>query len=197
MPTGYTSDISKGISFEEFALNCAKAFGACVTMRDEPNDKKIPDEFKPSDYHSKAIVEAEKRYKKLKSISIEQAEKEAIKMFKAVQKQYNKWDKDKTELKEKYELMLSKVRAWTPPSNDHKEYKNFMIKQIEGSIEFDCSFYPRDFKLLTGENWLKKEIDEALYDINYHTKKDAEERKRVAKRNIWIKQLRQSLIKPN
>jgi len=27
MPTGYTSDIGKGLSFQQFAANCSEAFG--------------------------------------------------------------------------------------------------------------------------------------------------------------------------
>lgn len=37
MPTGYTSPLYEGkeISFEQFALRCARNFGALVMMRDE------------------------------------------------------------------------------------------------------------------------------------------------------------------
>lgn len=33
MATGYTSKINEGISFKEFALDCARAFGAKVDIR--------------------------------------------------------------------------------------------------------------------------------------------------------------------
>lgn len=36
MPTGYTADIKDGIDFKTYAMNCARAFGACVMLRDEP-----------------------------------------------------------------------------------------------------------------------------------------------------------------
>ena len=38
MPTGYTLDLYNGkdITFEEFVLKCARAFGALIDMRDEP-----------------------------------------------------------------------------------------------------------------------------------------------------------------
>lgn len=50
MPTGYTADIKDGISFETYAMNCARAFGACVSLRDKPSGGKvIPDAFEPSD----------------------------------------------------------------------------------------------------------------------------------------------------
>jgi len=37
--------------FRTFAMSCARAFGALITMRDEPADAPIPDEFKPDPYH--------------------------------------------------------------------------------------------------------------------------------------------------
>lgn len=37
MPTGYTDAIKDGISFNQFILSCARAFGALITMRDEPS----------------------------------------------------------------------------------------------------------------------------------------------------------------
>ncbi len=58
MPTGYTADIAKGITFQQYAWSCARAFGALVMMRDEPSDAPIPEAFTPSDYHVKALAEA-------------------------------------------------------------------------------------------------------------------------------------------
>lgn len=54
MPTGYTYAIKEGISFRDFVLKCARAFEACVSMRDDPMDKEIP-EFVASDYYQKEL----------------------------------------------------------------------------------------------------------------------------------------------
>ena len=34
MPTGYTADIKDGIDFKTYAMNCARAFGARVMLRE-------------------------------------------------------------------------------------------------------------------------------------------------------------------
>lgn len=59
MPTGYTYPVAeeKVDTLAEFALQCARAFGACVTMRDEPSNKPIPEEFKPSLHYQKKLDE--------------------------------------------------------------------------------------------------------------------------------------------
>ena len=63
MPTGYTSDIydGKDISFREYALKCARNFGAYVEMRDSSLDTEMPTEFEPSTYYRDKLDEALKR----------------------------------------------------------------------------------------------------------------------------------------
>ena len=41
MPTGYTAIIEDdpNCTFEQYLMRCARAFGATVTMRDDPLDK--------------------------------------------------------------------------------------------------------------------------------------------------------------
>ena len=49
--------MNEGQDFKSFAMTCARAMGACVTIRDEPFDAPIPT-IKPSDYNAKAKLEA-------------------------------------------------------------------------------------------------------------------------------------------
>ena len=35
--TGYTSKIAQDITFKDFVMSCARAFGALVTLRDKPS----------------------------------------------------------------------------------------------------------------------------------------------------------------
>lgn len=44
IPTGYTADIAKDISFREYAISCMKNFGATIVMRDAPIDASITKE---------------------------------------------------------------------------------------------------------------------------------------------------------
>ena len=83
MPTGYTLDLydGKDITFEEFALRCARAFGALISMRDEPIDAPIPERFEPSDYHLKELEKAKKRLKEVKKWNEETAEQEAVRAY--------------------------------------------------------------------------------------------------------------------
>jgi hypothetical protein len=119
MPTGYTDQIKDGISFEEFAWGCARAFGALIMMRDEPADAPIP-EFKPSEYAQKVIAESEARLSELQSMDEQQIAAASIAEYEREYKQVEKWNQDKSELRDKYAAMLSKVLAWNPPTPEHQ-----------------------------------------------------------------------------
>ena len=73
MPTGYTDAIKDGITFQQFAMNCARAFGACVTMRDDPSDKPIPERFEPSAWHKERLGDAYAALSELDKMGISEA----------------------------------------------------------------------------------------------------------------------------
>jgi hypothetical protein len=197
MPTGYTSQIENGISFQDFVLNCARAFGALITMRDEPANAQIPEKFEPSDYHVKQLVEAKKEFERLETMNIEQARSETVAEYEKNLIDIAEYRKKKAALRSKYEDMLAQVRRWNPPTSDHVELKNFMIQQIISSIDFDCSMRHYDNnppQMLPAEDWLRKERKKAADNISYHTKKMEAETTRAEECTRWVQQLRASLV---
>jgi hypothetical protein len=61
MPTGYTAKLYDGDQkFQDFAMECARAFGALIEMRDEPMNAKIPETFEPSEHHVNGLERAKK-----------------------------------------------------------------------------------------------------------------------------------------
>jgi len=198
MPTGYTCDIAKDISFNQFVMNCARAFGACIEMRDDPMDKPIPKEFKPTSYHKKSLETAQKQMEKLLNMTPEQMARAAKREYKQEIKSTDEYIEEKKVLEAKYTAMLDKVVLWEPPSKEHHELKKFMIEQITGSIDFDCKldyWIEKRNKIveLSVKEWLAKEKKRIQWDIDYHTKEQKEEEERASGRTMWIKQLRESL----
>lgn len=198
MPTGYTDKIKDGITFEQFAMNCARAFGACIEMRDDPADKEIPDEFKPSDYHIKQIEEAKKNIKLLKNMSQKEKSEAAEKEYLDNVAYHEKSRQENIDLLEKYNSMLKCVKSWEPPTSEHIRFKEFMIEQIEGSIKFDIhpEYYEKYApKPLSSDEWYNKKLEEANDNLKYHKKEYAEEVERCKGRSKWIKDLKVSLKK--
>lgn len=197
MPTGYTADIAKGITFEQFAWNCARAMGALIMMRDEPSNVPIPERFEPSDYNAKALAEAHERLDWLNGLSLPEANGEACKAHAAALDSHRRYESDKNDLRKKYWAMLEKVEAWTPPTTEHVGFKDFMAQQIRDSIKFDChNSYEQEPKPLTGMEWRAAETEKALKDVKYHSEEHAKEVTRNTQRNQWIASLRTSLGSP-
>ncbi len=198
MPTGYTAAIADGITFQQFALSCARAFGALIMMRDDPSDAPIPESFEPSNHHVEGLAKAKRRLEALYAMTSEEREL-ATRAHIAEQTAYHSAEIAKNEaLAAKYRDMLDCVLAWEAPSKDHDGLKRFMVEQITESIGFDCNSAYHENLLaeigsLTAEEWLGKEVRSAQWEVEYHEKGQREELERVGGRNLWIQQLRESL----
>jgi hypothetical protein len=200
MPTGYTSPIKDGITFKEYAMGCARAFGALITMRDDPKDAPIPEAFEPSDYNTKRLAEHEAELAKVKAMDAEECQSAALKEHADDVARFTKYIEEASELEAKYKAMLAQVEAYVSPSPDHDNFKKFMADQITESIKFDCggNYHHDQLAKLTaatpnGEQWQATKIAALTKDIAYHAKQHAEELERTEGRNRWVRELRESL----
>lgn len=196
MPTGYTAAIQEGVTFQQFAMNCARAFGALVMMRDDPSDAEIPAAFEPSDHNLKALEKAREEMMTLGAMGTAECEVAAMRQFDEESAYRSKQIAESNELQAKYDAMLQEVKAWIPPSPDHVKMKEFMIEQIESSIKFDCNadyYEARVPQLHTAISWKAQRVLQVAKDITYHSEAHEEEVERTAGRNKWIAELRESL----
>jgi hypothetical protein len=194
MPTGYTAEIANGITFNRFAWSCARAFGALVTMRDDPADAPIPERFEPSDWNAKQLTKARDRLATLRVMSIEDATANAKAEYDEAVKSHRAQLAEKQALSNKYHAMLAEVVKWEPPTPEHQGLKDFMVEQIRQSIDWDCDTkYMHVPLLLPAKAWLAQRIAAAERDIAYHEKQHAEEVERTEQRNAWLSALRTSL----
>lgn len=192
MATGYTAKIKEGQTFNDFVLGCARAFGACIAMRDDPADKPIPDEFKPSDYHANEMKEAAARLQEILHMTHERAVKAAKYANSKNMDEFNRNTAENNDLKEKYESMLALVHAWIPPTKEHEGLKVFMLEQINESKRFDCCEQKPPVEISVDE-WVTGQIKETARSLHYHNKEHAEELIKAKERTQWVKDLRQSL----
>lgn len=194
MPTGYTDAIRRGITFQQFALDCARAFGACITLRDEAGGgEKIPEKFEPSDYHLVEGRNARERLSKLRAMTDTAAAIEANREREEAEVSNAKYRREQDETRAKYEAMLQSVRAWVPPSAEHASLKAFMVEQIEGSIKFDCTPCEHHLPERDAATWRRDQIKQAERDILYHEEEHRKEVERARGRTEWVRALRESL----
>lgn len=195
MPSGYTSYIYNGrnVSFQDFALICARAFGACFHQRGDPLTDK-PKLTEPDiKYHLDAITEVIKKRTNPTKAEFEEFTKESI-LY------HNSEIANKKALKRRYEAVLTEARNWTPPTSDHEKLKRFMIEQLEESLNYDCdtSYHYAEIEQLKNTTFeqYKNELKISMErDIKYHTEQIEKEKANVEKTNKWLTDLFNSLKK--
>jgi hypothetical protein len=194
MPTGFTSIIAEGGSFKDYAFTCARAFGALVTKRDEALGPDIPDTIEPSPYHKDQATKVRAKIQKLKRMTPAGIRK-AYKAFYDRELHYLQTrEKDKIALRKRYEDCLQKAKAFKPPSKEHTLYKDFMIKQIEETIEFDCRpSEPVVQDIKTPREWYDLEMQGLKDSLEYHKREYVQEVARCKDRTKWIRALKKAL----
>lgn len=195
MPTGYTEGVQSGkiTEFKDFACICARAFGALIHLRDEPLSPHIPDDVSGSSYHKEQAADAEAQLAALDKLHDDEIRAFAAADNEKKQARHVAYVAERVAEKARYEAMLVKAREWTPPSSDHAGLKDFMIKQLEESIRFDCSVAFAAPKPLDATAWLNARREELQSNLAYHRKNISADDERHAERIAWIKALKQSL----
>lgn len=197
MPTGYTAKLHNGEeqTFPEFVMSCARAFGALITMRDDPADAEIPDEFKPSDYHVRELEKARERLSEVEGWTFDQVSSAAEEDFQKRLRYWRELCTTKAARQARYAAMLRQVGQWTPPTEEHVELKKFMLDQLQTSIDFDCNYALKQAvpEHVSPELYRQQRIEKAQRDIAYHEKEQAGEAERARNRTAWVRALRSSL----
>ena len=187
--------MESGQPFDEFVLQCARAFGALIMMRDDAMDTPIPEAFEASNYNKTRLEDAKKELARLQAMTPEMRLDfgKARKADAIASSEKNL--AQQAEQNARLDAMAEKVKAWQPPTSDHAELKNFMLDQIR--ISRDSGDYW--LELLTKDkaadpmevyNAALKAAQEA---IPYHTKEHQKEVERMNARTEWVRQLRKSL----
>jgi hypothetical protein len=179
MPTGYTYNIKDGITFKRFVLQCSRALGYFVHMRDEPANV-LPDltTEKEDTYYKEHLEEiihsgVDTSYEAYVEESKKRKEYEEERL------------KEVTDLREKYEHMLKRIQEWDVPP-DLQLLKTFMTQQVESSIDFDCNISESSPELSFDE-WQKEKQRSYERDIEYYTKEAEKEKAQNEARAQWLK----------
>ena len=199
MPTGYTCKITEGteeVTGRSFIMNCAKAFGACISMRDESSNMPIPEEFQPNIYYENMIESSKKDLLIFQQLSTEDYKKQIEIDYQKSIKEKGEGIKSKLIIRDRYLKILEEVKNWNIPTEEHRGLKDFAIQQLEDSMKWDCDvkYYTEQIiKRKSVEKYKKERIERLKENIKYYTEKNQEEIDRVKERNLWVKQLRDSL----
>lgn len=185
MPTGYTYPVIDGkiTDLKAFVLNCAEAFIGTDRFGD-PNDSVA--------YYEKRLEEDKAELARLQALTIDQQEVE-WRTFYSVRLQA--WEERGRQYKlehERLQAMLDKVLAWNPPPT-HVHLKDFLVKQLVGSMDLEPTV-PLDKPTLdTRSAWYEAAIDMAQREVTYRENQLKTSRERAERQAKWIKELEGSL----
>lgn len=146
MPNGYThiiyDDKDDKVTFEDYMFECTRAFGARIRERDdrrtEENRRPILPIKPDISYYEEALQENCEELAEINGLSME----EYIEMRKAEIDDDNRstmeYNRRNAATYNRYEQIIAEAQAWTPPTEEHNEFKAFMLKHLIESQEFDC-----------------------------------------------------------
>lgn len=201
MPTGYTAGILDGsiTTFQQFARKCLRAF--VIHMRDDPNDMEYY-ERKPSNYHTKEIKSAKKRLETVRKATDEEIISLETKRLKEDRKYHIKANKESIEDKKKLESFLKKSKSYSPPTKKHEGVKNFMIEQLQSTIDQDGnnSYHLKNLEEIDNRlndldpiSVREEMTKSAVWDLAHHTESNEKEIKNSADTNKWVKDFMDSI----
>lgn len=193
MPTGYTADVADGTVTElkPFALRCARALGALISMRDDSWDAPIPQQFEIStSYHDAEIAGYHKEIADLEAMTEDDKKTAFETYYNEELERHERHENKKKEELSRYRSMLQKVQEWEGAPEGIKE---FMMQQLIDSIEWDCK--ARDFHVTESdpEEWYQRELSYAKRSLERSIKDREDLITRGADRNKWLAQLHASL----
>ena len=199
MPTGYTYSVQNGevTELKEFMLSCAKGFGAFIHMRDDGISSDIKYR-EVGEYYSRRLENTKREFEEFKLLSDEEIQKQLDESYERRAKEQKEGLKRFDEQKQRYLVMIDKVKEWIPPTEDHIKLKEFALEQLNSSLEFDCSDSSRNYYLQepfkdTVEEYRVYKIKSYLKDLEYYSKSYRDELESVEKANKWIRDLIESL----
>lgn len=193
MATGYTYPVKEGkiTTLRDFALDCSRAFGANVMMRDEPRDAPIR-EYQPSTFYRDALEKAKADLFDAERMTLAAAERAAATAHAAEVERVAKYRAEQATELARYHAMLAEVEAWTPPTSDHEGLKKFMREQLAESIKFD-SYTHADPVKLDGATYRQQALDDARRCVKRYAEEWEKEQQRTRERNEWNRALVASL----
>lgn len=196
MPTGYTAKLmDKDQSFQDFVLGCAKAFGACIELRDAPADAPIPEEFAVSSYHVEERLKAMEEADKLRTMTEVQRLDYGQELKDRQIESEGKYRSSESAQNKRLKDMTDQVTSWRTPTEDFRELKKFMLNQLEinmHDIEYRNKALREAQEKAPGAYFVAA-LSSANWSVKYHTNEQAKEVERTSGRNQWITDLRNSI----
>lgn len=193
MPNGYTAPIYKGedISVTDFAARCARGMGYTIHQRDDGYDTPLHYRSSEKSYYKESLTKAKTELLRWNSLTEEEKYTEWSEYFhKQNIDRANAYARNAA-MRSRYLNMIARVEA-TPVDSLMESTKEFMLKNLHDSMEFDCSdddFIDSFYKTLDYVSWCNKQEYSLTRDVDYYTSELEKEEERVEETNRYLDSL--------
>lgn len=183
--TGYIHNlIDKNQTLREFALSCA--------------GDDYPDGEDTVTHHREKLKEAKAELQRLVSMSAEDRERHGVQVRTSEIVEWEAIQRNHNDEVAKVRAMLPQVRDWAPPTPEHAELKDMMLRQIAEQLEReDRGDYYEDklnaMRFNDAASHFENELSNARSTVAYHAKKLREVEERLAAQRAFLQALRDSL----
>lgn len=200
MPSEYTEAVAKGeiTEVKDFALRCARAFGALSIARGVPLEEPLSVEdlerleAKNTASLIQVLTQHELDLERLRALSPEEVAQQAEAEYREELARHEEAAEKEAALAARYRGLLAKVREWKAPTAVHEGLAEYMIDQLESAIYHDCDIGRTPPERETPEAWRSRKVA-AFEDRVERTKKEiARAENASAGRVAWYKLLVES-----
>jgi len=206
MPTGYTAGIIDGeiTTFEQFATQCSRAFGATIHMRDNPLDSPYEPRT-PSQYYVNSLQSQREKLEETKTMTDEAIVRDFVNLLNDSLK-YHERELEKTRVNlRRLNSIMESAKSWVPPTEDHEGVRDYMIDQLEITIKADGDPSYHVNKIVQAKKELEEGIDPKVYReerikeiedrISYYEVEVQKELERCKDSNEWMDKFLESIKK--
>jgi hypothetical protein len=195
MPSQLTTKLYDGTAtnLNDFALHCARDLSLFIELRDEPSESALPQSFTPRSYYSELVGKIEAEIVTVSDWDDKEAETSAQAYFQERKREYDASVEMTKERRQRYTQMREEVDAWQPPTTDHQNLKDYMIRLLEQDMPSECTVRMTMPQPISGRQYKQVRLEELRAQLTHATEnRDGDiERNRI--RNEWTTELRQSL----
>lgn len=193
MPTGYTCKVASGeiTDFADFAKTCARAFGAAIHQRDDEVDAPLKLTIERSDYYPRRLAEEREELARWQTMSAEQVYRAREEKYQADLAYYRERLAEVERSIRRYRDMQEKVRLWQPPTPEHTGIKDFMLDQLDVSIQGEYTPDPprTDGLIVPIEKYRANQIEKIKDEIAYHEEAVIKDEQGCMAKEAWLRAL--------
>lgn len=201
MGSDLTDLVERSASFEEIVWRSARHFTSLIHMRNTGTDAPIRLDERDSYYeerHREAIQNWTK-YVNMSASDLEGAQRELDVEYEKLLQNARESITQNDLARNKLLSMRERIVAWIPPTPNHVELKNYMLRTLDHGLEDHSNKYYLqilEYKKLDLTKWLQDKILDAKRAVARYADRMAEERAAIQTDNNWILDLDESVPIP-